>query len=42
MALSPKTVENHRYRVMKKLNLPDRAALIHYALEQGLVEPADP
>ena len=41
LALSPKTVQNHRYRVMKKLGLHTTSALINYALETGLVEHPD-
>lgn len=41
LALSPKTVENHRYRLMKKLKLPNASALLSYALEQGLIEPVE-
>ena len=37
--LSPRTVENHRYRIMKKLGLEDSAALIRYALAEGLIDP---
>lgn len=35
--LSPRTVENHRYRIMKKLELEDTAALIRYAIDEGLI-----
>lgn len=31
--ISPKTVDKHRGRLVEKLNLPTRAALIRYALE---------
>jgi DNA-binding NarL/FixJ family response regulator len=41
LELSPKTVENHRYRLMKKLKLPNAPALLSYALEHGLIEPAE-
>ena len=41
LSLSIKTVQNHRYRVMKKLGLRNTSALINYALENGLVEQAD-
>ncbi len=40
--LSAKTVQNHRYRVMKKLGLRNSSELLTYALEQGFVEPAEP
>lgn len=33
LAISPKTVDKHRAHLMEKLNVPTRAALIRYALE---------
>ena len=39
--LSPRTVENHRYRLLKKLNLPSTSALMSYAQEHGLIEEVD-
>ena len=39
--LSAKTVQNHRYRVMKKLGLRNSSELLSYALEQGYLEQAD-
>ena len=39
--LSPRTVENHRLRIMRKIGASSRAELVTYALEQGLVEPGD-
>lgn len=33
LQISPKTVDKHRSRLIEKLNLPNRAALIRYALE---------
>lgn len=33
LQISPKTVDKHRSRLVEKLNLPTRAALIRYALE---------
>lgn len=41
LELSPKTVENHRYRLMKKLQLRNPSDLFSYALAQGLVEPPE-
>jgi DNA-binding NarL/FixJ family response regulator len=38
--ISPRTVENHRYRIMKKLDLKDTAALIRYAIDQGYISPS--
>lgn len=36
--LSVRTVETHRAHVMQKLRLENRAELVRYALEQGLLE----
>ena len=38
LAISVKTVEKHRQRVMDKLNLHDVASLTRYALGEGLVQ----
>lgn len=35
--LSPKTVSNHRSRLMEKLNLRTTAELVHFAIRQGIV-----
>ena len=35
--VTPKTVESHKYRLMKLLNIHDRVALTHFALEHGLL-----
>jgi two-component system, NarL family, response regulator NreC len=37
LTISPKTVEAHRTRLSKKLGLRDRAELLRYAFEAGLV-----
>ena len=37
LVLSPRTVENHIQRVLRRLGLPNRAALVRYAVENGLV-----
>lgn len=37
LALSPKTVETYRTRIMEKLNLHSRADLVQYALARGLL-----
>ncbi|NJN82793.1 MAG: response regulator transcription factor [Caldilineaceae bacterium] len=37
LALSPKTVETYRTRIMQKLNLHGRADLVKYALARGLL-----
>ena len=36
--ISPKTVENHRANIMKKLNIRDRNALTKFALRLGLID----
>lgn len=35
--ISPRTVENHKTKMMKKLELETRKDLVHYALERGLL-----
>ena len=37
LVLSPRTVENHIQRVLRRLGVPNRAALVRYAVENGLV-----
>jgi len=37
LSLSPKTVENHRYSLMNKLNAHDRGELVKYAIRAGLI-----
>jgi two-component system response regulator NreC len=37
LILSPKSVETYRTRIMQKLNLHSRAALVQYALARGLL-----
>ncbi|MCG3209495.1 MAG: Oxygen regulatory protein NreC [Anaerolineae bacterium] len=37
LILSPNTVKTHRLRIYQKLNLNNRAGLVNYALEQGLL-----
>ena len=37
LGLAPKTVESHRYRAMRKLNLHDRVELTRTALSDGLL-----
>ena len=39
--LSVRTVETHRAHIMQKLRLSTRAELVHYAMEQGLLEQRD-
>ena len=36
--ISPKTVENHKANIMRKLNIRDRNALTKYALRLGLID----
>ncbi|MDE3077535.1 MAG: response regulator transcription factor [Chloroflexota bacterium] len=38
LALSPKTVETYRTRVMQKLGIDDRAELVAFALQSGLLD----
>ena len=35
---SPKTVENHRARLMQRLHIRDVASLVRYAIQSGMVE----
>ncbi len=37
LAISPKTVDTYRQRIMEKLDLHHRAELVHYALDRGLL-----
>ncbi len=37
LSISAKTVENHRYRLMRKLNVTDSFGLLRFALKRGLV-----
>lgn len=37
LAVSPRTVENHVQHVLRKLGLGNRATLVRYAIENGLV-----
>ncbi|MEI7554045.1 response regulator transcription factor [Candidatus Chlorohelix sp.] len=39
LTLSIKTVENHRYSLMNKLNAHDRGELVRYAIRVGLIQP---
>ncbi|NWJ94373.1 MAG: response regulator transcription factor [Chloroflexi bacterium] len=39
LVLSVKTVENHRYSLMNKLNAHDRGELVKYAIRIGLIQP---
>jgi two-component system response regulator NreC len=39
LVLSVRTVETHRARVLKRLAVSSRAALVRWALDRGLLEP---
>jgi two-component system response regulator NreC len=39
LTVSIKTVENHRYSLMNKLNAHDRSELVKYAIRIGLIQP---
>lgn len=39
LAMSAKTAENHRGKVLKKLNVANTVELIHFAAKRGLLEP---
>src|SRR5438094_429581 len=39
LAITPKTAEFHRARLMKKLNVHDVAGLVRYAIREGLITP---
>jgi DNA-binding NarL/FixJ family response regulator len=38
LCLSPRTVENHRYRLMSKLKVKNALGLVKYAVQYGLAE----
>jgi two-component system, NarL family, response regulator NreC len=38
LGLSPRTIETHRARIHRKLNLATRAQLVRYALQHELME----
>jgi DNA-binding CsgD family transcriptional regulator len=35
--ISPRTVENHRANLMRKLSLKNQSELVRYALRRGLI-----
>lgn len=42
LALSPKTIDTYRRRVMQKLEMPTQSALMRYAIERGVrVDPTN-
>jgi RNA polymerase sigma factor (sigma-70 family) len=40
LGLSPKTIARHRERIMGKLDLHSRTALVRYAIKTGLIDAA--
>jgi two-component system, NarL family, response regulator NreC len=42
LAISAKTVDTYRQRIMEKLDLHHRAELVHYALDHGLLTASNP
>jgi len=42
LSLTPKTVEAHRARIMERLGLLNRAELVRYAFQAGLMDAAPP
>ena len=38
LSLSPKSIENYSYRIMRKLGVQDRVQLCRYAIRHGLIE----
>ena len=39
LGVSVKTVESHRARLMRKLDLHETAGLVRYAIRHGLIQP---
>ena len=39
IGLSPKTVESHRTKLMRKLDIHDTAGLVRYAIRKGIIAP---
>lgn len=38
LSLSERTIENHRYRIMEKLNIKSTVGLVHFAYNSNLIE----
>jgi two-component system, NarL family, response regulator DegU len=38
LGLSERTIENHRYRILEKLNLKSTVGLVRYAYESGIIK----
>ena len=41
LAISTKTVDTYRQRIMEKLGLHHRTELVRYALDRGLLRPTE-
>jgi len=39
LGVSVKTAENHRTRIMAKLDIHETAGLVRYAIRQGIIQP---
>ena len=39
LAISTKTAESHRVRLMRKLDIHETASLVRYAIRHGLLQP---
>ena len=39
LAISVKTAESHRARIMAKLDIHETAGLVRYAIRRGVIEP---
>jgi two-component system response regulator NreC len=39
LCVSPKTVEKHRAKVMKKLGVRDLVSMVKYAIKIGIIDP---
>lgn len=39
VGLSPKTIESHRTKLMRKLDIHDTAGLVRYAIRKGIIAP---
>ena len=37
LGISPRTVEDHKYRLMESLGIENSAELVHFAIKHGLV-----
>jgi DNA-binding NarL/FixJ family response regulator len=39
LKLSKKSIDGHKYRMMRKLNVKDRVLLSRLAIREGLIQP---